>query len=173
MTTDQLMAEPVSVLAFNDLIIQIPSDLVFERIARESAVFVAKFLGFDEERISDLQLAVSEAVTNAIEHGNNSDITVKAGVKFYVQTGRLAVEVSDRGHWVEAPHTVEMAADDLDMETRLENDLTRGMGIFLIERLVDNLDIRSSAKGTEFTMWFNLHKETEPGGPASFNIELQ
>ena len=173
MASDQLIEEPISALAFNDIDIQIPSDLVFERVVRESAVFVAKYLGFDEERVGDLQLAVSEAVTNAIEHGNNSDINIKVGVKFYIKAGRLAVQVSDQGNWVEAAETVETAQGDLDIEDRLEHNMTRGMGMFLIERLVDNLDDKSSTKGTEFTMWFNLLKGTEPHSPASFNIELQ
>lgn len=173
MASDQLIKEPISALTFNDIDIQIPSDLVFERVVRESAVFVAKYLGFDEERVGDLQLAVSEAVTNAIEHGNNSDINIKVGVKFYIRAGQLAVQVSDHGHWVEATETVEMAAGDLDMEDRLEHNMTRGMGMFLIERLVDNFDVKSSTKGTEFTMWFNLHKGNEPDSPVSFNIELQ
>lgn len=172
MASDQLVEEPISTLAFNDIEIQIPSDLVFERVVRESAVFVATYLGFDEERVGDLQLAVSEAVTNAIEHGNNSDISIKVGVKFYIKAGRLAVQVSDQGHWVEAAETVEMATGELDMEDRLEHNFTRGMGMFLIERLVDNLDVKSSTNGTEFTMWFNLHKGTEPDSPVSFNIKL-
>jgi serine/threonine-protein kinase RsbW len=173
MASDQLIEQSDCALAFSDIDIQIPSDLVFERVVRESAVFVAKYLGFDEERVGDLQLAVSEAVTNAIEHGNNSDINIKVGVKFYIKAERLAVKVTDQGHWVEAAHTVERANDDIDMETRLEHDMTRGMGIFLIERLVDNLDVKSSSAGTEFTMWFNLHKGATPNDPVSFNIELQ
>ena len=174
MASDQLIVEqPISALAFNDIDIQIPSDLVFERVVRESAVFVAKYLGFDEERVGDLQLAVSEAVTNAIEHGNNSDINIKVGVKFYIRAGRLAVQISDQGHWNEAGETVRMATSELDMEDRLEHNMTRGMGMFLIERLVDNLDVKSSTKGTEFTLWFNLHMGNEPHSPASLNIELQ
>jgi hypothetical protein len=59
------------------------------------------------------------------------------------------------------------------MEERLERNMTRGMGMFLIEKLVDNIDIKSSNQGTEFTMWFNLHKGSQPYSPVSFNIEMQ
>ncbi len=157
--------------AFNDIEIQIPSDLVFERVVRESAVVVAKYLGFDEDRVADLQLAVSEAVTNAIEHGNNCDINIKVGVKFYISSDKLAVQVNDQGKWNEGSNAVEDSPDSLDMEDRLEHDLTRGMGIFLIQKLVDNVDVRSNEKGTEFTMWFNLNKGSS--NPVSFNIELE
>jgi serine/threonine-protein kinase RsbW len=155
--------------AFNDIEIQIPSDLVFERVVRESAVVVAKYLGFDEDRVADLQLAVSEAVTNAIEHGNNCDINIKVGVRFFVNSDRLAVQVTDQGKWNEAANAVDDAPDSMDMEDRLDHDLTRGMGIFLIQKLVDNVDVRSNEKGTEFTMWFNLSK----GSSNPINIEVE
>src|SRR5215217_6877799 len=98
MTRNHFIEGQTNEVAFNDIDIQIPSNLVFERVVRESAVFVARYLGFDEERVADLQLAVSEAVTNAIEHGNRSDIQVKVGVKFYINAGQLAVQVSDQGY---------------------------------------------------------------------------
>lgn len=171
MATDQLEAvrQPP---AFNDIEIQIPSDLVFERVVRESAVVVAKYLGFDEDRVADLQLAVSEAVTNAIEHGNNCDINIKVGVKFFIHRNQLAVQVTDRGQWSGAGQAVEDVPDSLNMEDRLEHDLTRGMGIFLIQKLVDNVDVRSIENGTEFTMWFNLSKGPN-NNPVSFNIEVE
>lgn len=156
---------------FKDIEIQIPSDLVFERVVRESAVVVAKYLGFDEDRVADLQLAVSEAVTNAIEHGNNCDVNIKVGVKFFISSDQLAVQVTDQGRWDNALEEVDDAPQSLDMEDRLEHDLTRGMGIFLIQKLVDNVDVRSNEKGTEFTMWFNINKGSNDE-PVSFNIEL-
>ncbi len=171
MATNQLEEVRPTSPVFNDVEIKIPSDLVFERVVREGAVVVAKHLGFDEDRVADLQLAVSEAVTNAIEHGNNCDINVKVGVKFYVHSDQLAVVVSDRGQWSGAATKVEDTPDSLDMEDRLDHDLTRGMGIFLIQKLVDNVDVRSNDQGTEFTMWFNLTKG--PNNPAQFNIQLE
>ena len=117
---------------FNDIEINIPSDLVFERVVRESAVVVAKHLGFSEERVADLQLAVSEAVTNAIEHGNNCDVSIKVGVKFFISSDQLAVQVTDKGKWDGAPAALDDVPLELDMEDRLEQDLTRGMGMFLM-----------------------------------------
>ncbi|HEX2916802.1 MAG TPA: ATP-binding protein [Chloroflexia bacterium] len=170
MRTDQLDEAVYQTPAFNDVEIHIPSDLVFERVVRESAVVVAKYLGFDDDRVADLQLAVSEAVTNAIEHGNNCDINVKVGVKFFIHSGSLAVKVTDRGQWGSANNAVENTPDTWNLEDRLEQDLTRGMGIFLIQNLVDNVDVRSNSDGTEFTMWFNLKKG--PDNPV-LNIELE
>lgn len=172
MGANQLEEAKGSAPAFNDIEIQIPSDLVFERVVRESAVVVAKYLGFDEDRVADLQLAVSEAVTNAIEHGNNCDINVKVGVRFFVSSDKLAVQVTDKGQWDGANKKVEGSPESWDLEDRLEQDLTRGMGIFLIQRLVDNVDVRSNDQGTEFTMWFNLNKG-DSAHPMSVSVEME
>ena len=156
---------------FNDIEINIPSDLVFERVVRESAVVVAKHLGFSEERVADLQLAVSEAVTNAIEHGNNCDVSIKVGVKFFISSDQLAVQVTDKGKWDGATGALDEVPFELDMEDRLEHDLTRGMGMFLIQRLVDSVELRSDEHGTEFTMWFNI--ERGPNNTSNLNIAMQ
>ncbi|MEI6046393.1 MAG: ATP-binding protein [Chloroflexota bacterium] len=156
---------------FNDIEINIPSDLVFERVVRESAVVVAKHLGFSEERVADLQLAVSEAVTNAIEHGNNCDVSIKVGVKFFISSDQLAVQVTDKGKWDASSTALNDVPLELDMEDRLEQDLTRGMGMFLIQKLVDNVELRSNEEGTEFTMWFNI--ERGPNNISNLNIAMK
>jgi hypothetical protein len=46
------------------------------------------------------------------------------------------------------------------------------MGIFLIQKLVDNVDVHSNDQGTDFTMWFNLNKG-DTAHPLSVNIEME
>jgi serine/threonine-protein kinase RsbW len=152
------VAKPTETNPLNDIEINIPSDLVFERVVRESAVVVAKYLSFDEDRVADLQLAVSEAVTNAIEHGNQSILDLRVGVKFIITKDQLAIKVTDKGRWDKAATAFEDTPDALDMEDRLDHDLTRGMGMFLIQKLVDNVQLHSDDNGTVFTMCFNLRK---------------
>src|SRR5437588_7751554 len=107
----------------NDVEISIPSDVVFERIVRDSAVVGARYLGFAEERTADLQLAVSEAVTNAIEHGNQRRFDVKVGVQFLLQRDRLSVRVIDQGG-----HMPELTRKDRPhMEEKLEEESPRGL----------------------------------------------
>lgn len=150
----------------NEVEINIPSDHVFERIVRDSAGVVARYLGFAEERTADLQLAVSEAVTNAIEHGNRSQFEVQVGVHFVLENDRLAVRVIDHGGG--RPHLPDQLPT---MEEKLEEENPRGLGMFLIQQLVDGVHLEAGEGRTEFTMWFNL-RET-PGAaltPASGNL---
>jgi serine/threonine-protein kinase RsbW len=165
------MVTKSAVSQLNDIEINIPSDLVFERVVRESALVVAKHLGFSEDRVADLQLAVSEAVTNAIEHGNNCDLSIKVGVKFFMTPDKLAVQVTDKGKWDAGSGILDSTPEEWNLEDRLDHDLTRGMGIFLIQRLVDNVELKSDEQGTQFTMWFDIGKG--PNNIGTMNIELQ
>src|SRR5437870_2188968 len=139
----------------NEVEINIPSDHVFERIVRDSAVIVARYLGFPEERTADLQLAVSEAVTNAIEHGNRNRPEFKVGVQFVFFGDRLAIRVVDQGG--DMPALAPVARPSL--EEKLLQESPRGLGIFLIQQLVDEVELRSGDGRTEFTMWFKVQDE--------------
>lgn len=135
--------------------ISIPSDQLFERIVRDGAGVVARWLGFSEDRLADMQLAVSEAVNNAIEHGNKNDAQVRVGVRFIVRNDRLAIQVVDQGGGVAASA---LTQGKPSIESKLEQgeESPRGLGIYLIEQLVDDVELQTSEQGNSFIMWFNL-----------------
>jgi serine/threonine-protein kinase RsbW len=68
------------------VLVNIPSNPIFERVVRASASEVGQAIGLPAERIEDLKLAVSEAVNNAIEHGNRSEIAKLVEVTFLWKT---------------------------------------------------------------------------------------
>lgn len=142
--------------------ITIPSNHVFERIARDGAGLVARWLGFSEDRTQDVQLAVSEAVTNAIEHGNKEDASVKVGVRFLVLQDKLAIQVIDQGDGM-PPDRIN--PDKPSLENKLNEseggEAPRGLGIYLIQQLVDDVELQTDENGSAFTMWFNLGADAQ------------
>lgn len=128
----------------------IPSNPTFERVVRASADEIGKVLEFSHERIEDLKLAVSEAVSNAIEHGNKSMSGKLVAIVFAVDNDKLDVHISDQGPGLDlenldfSPQRVE--------EHHLESDGRRGFGMFLISALVDDYEVTSSEEGTVFTL---------------------
>jgi serine/threonine-protein kinase RsbW len=130
--------------------VQIPSNPTFERVVRASADEIGRVLEFSHERIEDLKLAVSEAVNNAIEHGNQNATSKLVAIVFSLDQDKLDIHITDQGGGVDvgrldfSPQVVE--------EHHLETDGRRGFGMFLISALVDDYEVNSSQNGTVLTL---------------------
>jgi serine/threonine-protein kinase RsbW len=137
--------------------LSLPSRLGYEKVAMNTAASVAKLMGFSEDRIEDLKTAVAEACINSIEHGNNLDETRKVGIVLSVKDSSLEVKVLDEGT---GPHG-EVPKPDIDSKIR-GGESPRGMGMFLIQALVDEAEWTSSEKnGTCARLVIHLHKPQE------------
>ena len=78
-------------------LISIPSD--FSRIpqATHDILSLAQDLGYNEEAMFAIALALDEALTNAIEHGNGCDPTKQVHVRYRVTDARAYISVEDEG----------------------------------------------------------------------------
>lgn len=119
--------------------LRLPSRLGYEKVAMNTAASVAKLMGFAEDRIEDLKTAVAEACINAMEHGNKLDDSLSVGVILSMDADSLEVKVTDSG---DGP-TGATAAPDIDRKMHGEEE-ARGMGMFLIQALVDEAEWVSS-----------------------------
>lgn len=128
--------------------VSIPSNLVFERVVRASAAEVGQAFGFSQDRIEDLKLAVSEAVTNAIEHGNKLGSDKLVAVVFELDHEKLEIRISDQGIGVERIDFNRRVVE----EQNLESGMLRGFGMYLISALVDDYEVSSSHTGTILTL---------------------
>ena len=129
--------------------VNIPSDPVFERVVRAIAAEVGEALCFTDERVDDLKLAVSEAVNNAIEHGNKNISSKPVEVVFALDNDKLEVRITDQGEGLGSNQRVDVW-DRVRVveEDNLEQGLLRSFGMSLIKALVDDLEVNSSQKGT-------------------------
>lgn len=128
----------------NRIHLNIPSDLLFERVVRASAAELGTTMGFSDERIEDLKLAVSEAVTNAIEHGATGDRRTSVEVVFALDHEKLEIEITDRGSGVAEFNPERRVVD----EEHLDAGMLRGFGMYLISELVDQYEVQSDNTGT-------------------------
>lgn len=126
-----------------------PSELGYERLARDTVAAFASRLGFDGERIEDLKTALSEVCINAIEHGNALLPGLRISVCCFCEEEQLTIEVRDRG--IKRYNGQHYAAT---MEQKLLGLApTRGMGLLLIEQLVDEATFaESSEEGNLFRL---------------------
>jgi serine/threonine-protein kinase RsbW len=114
--------------------LKIPSELGYERVAREAVAAVARRLGFSPERIEELKTAVDEACTNAIRHGSNSDARMKVIVVLTADETKLDILVKDPGIGSAPPS--EVVAPDIQAQVEGHNP-KGGLGLWLIRQMVD------------------------------------
>jgi len=138
--------------------VRLPSRLGFEKVAMSTAASVAKLMGFRQERIEDLKTAVAEACINAIEHGNRLNEKLSVGVVLSAGTDELEVKVMDDGKGMQK----QPSKPDIDRKMHGEED-PRGMGMFLIQALVDEAEwvVGTNGKGSYVRLVIRLDKEEQ------------
>lgn len=122
--------------------VQLPSRLGYEKVAMATAGSMAKLMGFREDRVEDLKTAVAEACINAIEHGNRWNEGLSVGMVLSAGAESLEVKVIDYGKGLRALPP----KPNVDRKIRGEED-PRGMGMFLIQTLVDDVEWVAGAIG--------------------------
>jgi serine/threonine-protein kinase RsbW len=110
-----------------------------------------KWAGFSEEDSNRIMLTLSEAVNNAIMHGNKQDPRKQVFIQttWNKEEGTLQISIEDEGDGFN-PEEVPNPLKD-------ENLLNEGgRGIYLIKQYAD--DIQFSENGTKVTITFHLEE---------------
>ncbi len=140
--------------ASSSIELRLPSRLGYEKVAMNTAASVARLMGFSDERVDDLKTAVAEACINAMEHGNKLDEALSVGVILSMDANSLEVKVTDTG---DGPQT-RTDAPDIHKKMQEEED-ARGMGMFLIQALVDEAEwVSSPPAGSYARMVIHLRR---------------
>jgi serine/threonine-protein kinase RsbW len=124
--------------------LRLPSRLGYERVAMDTASSLARRMGFQGDRVDALKTAVSEAVTNAIEHGNQHDAAMKVVVLLTVRDDELIVSVADQGRQLLDQNNVTRTPH---IEDILDKSDKGGWGIWLIRELVDEVEFTTAPSG--------------------------
>lgn len=118
-------------------------------LARRAVTDVAAAAGAGGERLEEIRLAVSEALTNAVVHAYRGDEPGQFQVTAAVASGELWVLISDDGRGLHA----------------FNDSRGLGIGLSLISGLSDDFAIVTRASGgTEVQMRFDL-KQSPAGTP--------
>ena len=128
--------------------------------AEQAANQVATEMGFTEEEILQIAMAVREAAVNAVLHGNAYDPAKKVSLDFQRSGDELIITIRDQGKGLD-PSKI---PDPLAPENLLK---TSGRGIFLIRSFMDDVQIKPSTTGTEIKLIKHVHGPAVDGKEAS------
>lgn len=113
--------------------------------AEQTATRIAGQVGFGDDEIMQISMAVREACVNAVLHGNAYDPEKKVKLDFETTSGSLVITIRDQGKGLD-PAKI---PDPLAPENLLK---TSGRGIFLIRSFMDEVQISPSHTGTEIKL---------------------
>jgi serine/threonine-protein kinase RsbW len=128
--------------------------------AEEKATSIATELGFSEDEVMQISMAVREAAVNAVLHGNAYAPDKKVTLSFERTTENLVITVCDQGTGID----LACIPNPLAPENLLK---TSGRGIFLMRSFMDVVEIRPSQTGTELKMIKHVHGPSAGGKEAS------
>jgi serine/threonine-protein kinase RsbW len=97
-------------------------------------------VGFDDEAVHYMSVAVRESVVNAIKHGNRQDESKRVHVNFTIHDRALEIQVRDEGKGFD----LASIADPLAPENLLK---AYGRGIFFMRQFMDEVTHSFPAKG--------------------------
>jgi anti-sigma regulatory factor (Ser/Thr protein kinase) len=127
-----------------------------ERPAMEKVADAVKELPLSGQRLARLKTAVAESTMNAMEHGNRYDPEIPVRIQVWLLKERLLVRIIDRGSGALSS----LPAKGPNLEAKLENLQTaRGWGVFLIERMVD--EVRVSGNPDHHTVELVMRLEAD------------
>jgi serine phosphatase RsbU (regulator of sigma subunit)/anti-sigma regulatory factor (Ser/Thr protein kinase) len=140
---------PVTVLA-DFGVISAPGN---EREAMERVGEVAASLAITPARLARLKTATAEATMNAMEHGNGYDPELHVRIIVSATAEALSVRIVDHGGDREI-----VPAPLPDIDEKLDGRQSpRGWGLFLIEKMVDEL--HHDSDGSRHTVELTMHLE--------------
>ena len=118
-------------MTYETIKMEISANPEYVSIIRLTTSGIANKVGFCLDDIEDLKVAISEACTNAIKHSLEDRFTI---IYTMIEKG-LTIEIIDNG---KGYNTKEVSEPDLD------NLKESGMGLFIIESLMDEVNVEST-----------------------------
>ncbi len=119
--------------------LQLPSTPASLPRIRHFVVEIAQKLGFDEDEIAKIEMAVGEACTNIIEHAYQTQ-PLRDQIEVVIETfpNRMEVTLLDYS-------TVNFPVDEapsLPIDEYLDTQRKRGLGLYIIRNFVDTIEHR-------------------------------
>ncbi|MFO7914092.1 MAG: anti-sigma factor antagonist [Candidatus Krumholzibacteriales bacterium] len=122
-------------------------------------------IGFSQRETNNTKLAVDEACTNIIKHayeGESGDIEVRV----YAEPGKIDISLHDSGQSFEWSDV-----EDPDLDEYVKMGKKGGLGIYLMNQLMDDLDYTASPSGNSLYMSKSVSEAAEGRKPIFVSIK--
>ena len=121
----------------------LPTDLGAVRETEREVLARLRTLGYDDDQLFAVRLALEEALVNAMKHGNRLDPDLSVRVAYLATAERVEIRVADQGPGFKPDRVPDPTADE-----NLERPC--GRGIMLMRCYMD--EVAFSESGNEVAM---------------------
>jgi anti-sigma regulatory factor (Ser/Thr protein kinase) len=135
-----------------DLLLKVKLPAVLDNLTQfiESVADCAREQGFEQKRVSQIELVMEEALVNIINYAypdKNGEAEVVCGID---QEKRFVIEISDWG----TPFDV-LSLDEPDIVSDVSDRKVGGLGVFMIRSLTDDVKYRFEDNKNILTLFLN------------------
>lgn len=125
---------------------KLPADIKYLSEMRDFVTRIGRKYGVGERNINAFKLAIDEAATNIIRHAYR-DWDGFIILRMIIRNRTVTVSMTDQGHRFD-PRSVK----DPDLGRYVEIGKKGGLGIFIIRRVIDDIDYRKTTEGNELRL---------------------
>jgi serine/threonine-protein kinase RsbW len=132
----------------NNIHIEIPSISENIRMIESFIDNARERFKLDDDIYGNIMIAITEAVNNAIKHGNGSDSSKNVSLSLSLEESLIKFRVQDEGHGFDY--------ENLPDPTSPENiEKPGGRGIFLMKHLSDEVEFKEGGRIVELCFYMN------------------
>lgn len=132
----------------NTISIQVPSIIENIRMIESFIDNAKERFQLDDDIYGNIMIAVTEAVNNAIKHGNSGDKSKNVSLSLFLNESMIKFIVKDEGRGFNY--------ENLPDPTSPENlEKIGGRGIFLMKHLSDEVQFREQGRVVELSFYMN------------------
>lgn len=135
--------------AFDYVEIRVPAKPQYVSVIRLTVSGLATRLGFLYDEIEDMKIAVSEAVTNVVQHAYNSVDEGEIVIGCALYANKIEIMVADYGdgfNFEEIKSKIGPYREDDNISSLREG----GLGLYLMETLMDEVKVNNEGGVTVF-----------------------
>jgi len=145
---------------FDYIEMKIPAKAQYVGVMRLTISGIASRMGFTYDDIEDLKIAASEAITNAVQHAYSEKENGEVVVGFALYHDKLEVIVADHGNSFDFMKIKEEVGP-YDESASVDMLREGGLGLYLIESLMDEVKIHHKEGVTVFMTKFIEEEQVE------------
>ena len=134
--------------------VKVPADIGYLGQMRDFVTRIGRKYGVSERTINAFKLAIDEAGTNIIRHAYR-DWEGFITVQMVIRDQTVTITLIDQGHTFD-PNNVR----DPDLQRYVDIGKKGGLGVFIIRRVIDEIDYRKTENGNELRL--TKKRDTSP-----------